>query len=168
MFYVGLFSGLSAGYTERVRETFWDQAGIWTQELDHSDMHVLGIFGCYIKYYLALKFLFVFQIDLTIEWLMVWREKWYIFFFAFPASTDYTALSRSLVFNGATGSQTVLIPIQDDMVVENQFESFFIRLSTSDSAVMLDPVSANVTVEDNDSELSLHAVYKRFAGCKFL
>ena len=34
---------------------------------DHSDMHVLGIFGCYIKYYLALKFLFVFQIDLTIE-----------------------------------------------------------------------------------------------------
>ena len=90
------------------------------------------------------------------------------FFFAFPASTDYTALSRSLVFNGATGSQTVLIPIQDDMVVENQFESFSIRLSTSDSAVMLDPVSANVTVEDNDSELSLHAVYKRFAGCKFL
>ena len=40
------------------------------------------------------------------------------------------------------------------MVVENQFEFFSINLSTSDSAITLDPVSAAVTVEDNDSELS--------------
>ena len=74
--------------------------------------------------------------------------------FIYPASSDYTTLTRALVLNGATGSQTVTIQIRDDMVVENQFEFFSINLSTSDSAVMLDPVSAAVTVEDNDSELS--------------
>ena len=74
--------------------------------------------------------------------------------FIYPASSDYATLTSSLVLNGATNSQTVTIPIQDDMVVENQFEFFSINLSTSDSAVMLDPVSAAVTVEDNDSELS--------------
>lgn len=74
--------------------------------------------------------------------------------FIYPASSDYTTLTRSLVLNGATNSQTVTIQIRDDMVVENQFEFFSINLSTSDSAVMLDPVSAAVTVEDNDSELS--------------
>ena len=74
--------------------------------------------------------------------------------FIYPASSDYTTLTRSLVLNGATRSQTVTIPIRDDMVVENQFELFSINLSTSDFAVMLDPVSATVTVEDNDSELS--------------
>lgn len=74
--------------------------------------------------------------------------------FIYPASSDYTTLTRSLVLNGATNSQTVTIQIRDDMVVENQFEFFSINLSTSDSAIMLDPVSAAVTVEDNDSELS--------------
>ena len=74
--------------------------------------------------------------------------------FIYPASSDYTTLTRSLVLNGATRSQTVTIPIRDDMVVENQFELFSINLSTSDFAVMLDPLSATVTVEDNDSELS--------------
>ena len=74
--------------------------------------------------------------------------------FIYPASSDYTTLTRALVLNGATGSQTVTIQIRDDMVVENQFEFFSINLSTSDSAIMLDPVSAAVTVEDNDSELS--------------
>ena len=74
--------------------------------------------------------------------------------FFYPASSDYTTLTRSLVLNGATNSQTVTIQIRDDMVVENQFEFFSINLSTSDSAIMLDPVSAAVTVEDNDSELS--------------
>ena len=84
--------------------------------------------------------------------------------FIYPASSDYTTLTRSLVLNGATNSQTVTIPIRDDMVVENQFEFFSMNLSTSDSAVMLDPVSAAVTVEDNDSELSpQYAIYTKMS-----
>ena len=80
-------------------------------------------------------------------------------FFFHPALSDFTTQTRSLVFNGTTDSQTVTIPIQDDMVVENQFEFFSINLNTSDSAVMLDPVSATVTVEDNDSEF-IFTAYK--------
>ena len=73
------------------------------------------------------------------------------------ASSDYTALNRSLVFNGAFRSQKVTVSIQDDMIVEDQFEQFFINLRKYDSAVILNgPTTANITIEDDDSELSLH------------
>ena len=74
------------------------------------------------------------------------------------ASSDYTAISRHLVFNGATRSQMVTVSIQDDMAVEDQFEQFFINLRNywNDSAVILNgPTTASVTIEDNDGELSL-------------
>ena len=74
-----------------------------------------------------------------------------------PAPSDYTTLTNSLVFNGATSSQTVTLTIQDDNVVEQQFENFFMNLRTFDSAVILNPATANVTVEDNDSKLVLTA-----------
>ena len=71
------------------------------------------------------------------------------------ASSDYTAISRSLVFNGAVSSQMVTVSIRDDMVVENQFERFFINLRNYESAVILNGSTASVNIEDNDSELSL-------------
>ena len=74
------------------------------------------------------------------------------------ASSDYTAINRSLVFNGATRSQIVTVSIRDDMAVENQFERFFINLSNYwyESAVILSQPTASVTIEDNnDSEFSL-------------
>ena len=49
------------------------------------------------------------------------------------------------------------LTIQDDNVVEQQFENFFMNLRTFDSAVILNPATANVTVEDNDSKLVLTA-----------
>ena len=73
---------------------------------------------------------------------------------------DYGYYSTSrLYFDGATRSRTITFYIQNDMVVENQFELFYIYLwnSYSDSAVMLDPATAIVTIEDDDSELSLHS-----------
>ena len=48
----------------------------------------------------------------------------------------------------------VTVSIRDDMIVENQFERFFINLRRYDSAVILSQPTASVTVEDNDSELS--------------
>ena len=52
----------------------------------------------------------------------------------------------------------VTVSIQDDMIVEDQFERFFINLRNywNDSAVILNgPTTASVTIEDNDGELSL-------------
>ena len=59
---------------------------------------------------------------------------------------DYRALTNSLVFNDATRSQTVTVTIQDDNVVEQQFENFFLDLSSGSST--------NITIEDDDSKLT--------------
>ena len=76
-------------------------------------------------------------------------------------SSDYTAISRHLVFNGAVRSQMVTVSIQDDMIVEDQFERFFINLRNYwyDSAVILSQPTASVTIEDDDSELFLQYTY---------
>ena len=47
--------------------------------------------------------------------------------------------------------------IRNDMVVENQFEFFRIYLRNYDSAVVFDGATASVTIEDDDSELSLQS-----------
>ena len=51
----------------------------------------------------------------------------------------------------------VTVSIRDDMIVENQFERFFINLRNYwyESAVILSQPTASVTTEDDDSELSL-------------
>ena len=55
----------------------------------------------------------------------------------------------------------VTVTIQDDMIVENQFERFFINLRNYwyDSAVILSQPTASVTIEDDDSELFLQYTY---------
>ena len=82
------------------------------------------------------------------------------FLYLFPDLSDYTAINRSLVFNGATRSHMVTVTIRDDMAVEDQFEQFFINLRNYwyESAVILDGSTASVTIEDNDSELSLQYI----------
>ena len=91
------------------------------------------------------------------------------FLYLSPDLSDYTAINRSLVFNGATRYQMVTVSIRDDMVVEDQFERFFINLNNYwyESAVILDGSTASVTIEDNDSELSLQ--YKLHVyTCQFI
>ena len=46
------------------------------------------------------------------------------------------------------------VTIQDDNVVERQFEHFLMSLCAFDPAVILIPVTANVTIEDDDSKLA--------------
>ena len=55
--------------------------------------------------------------------------------------------------NGSTESQTVMILITDDTVVEGA-ESFTVSLTTSENNVTIDPSSAvaTVNIEDNSSE----------------
>ena len=48
------------------------------------------------------------------------------------------------------------VTIEDDMVVEQQFENFFMSLRTRyyDPAVILRPRTTTITIEDNDSKLT--------------
>ena len=47
------------------------------------------------------------------------------------------------------------VTIQDDMVVEQQFENDFVSLRTHyyDPAVILSPGTTTITIEDDDSKL---------------
>ena len=66
-----------------------------------------------------------------------------------PASSDYTTVSVDLTFNSGTTTQTVMIPIIGDNMVENT-ESFTVSLTSADSAVILNPSTTTVTVQDDD------------------
>ena len=68
------------------------------------------------------------------------------------AGMDYTAVSRNLTFNAVISTQMVTIPILDDIIVERS-EMFTLALTSTDHAVILDPSSSSVTIEDVDGEL---------------
>ena len=83
-------------------------------------------------------------------------DHFWCFMYISPDLSDYRAIDRSLIFNSATRSQMVTVYIQDDMLVENQSEEFFIKLRVDDSAVILNRQTTRVTIKDNDSELSMN------------
>ena len=66
-----------------------------------------------------------------------------------PAPSDYTTVSMDLTFNSGTTTQTMMIPIIGDNVVEST-ESFTVSLTSADSAVTLSPSTTTVTIEDDD------------------
>ena len=68
---------------------------------------------------------------------------------------DYVVTSSDLTFNGATSSQTVTIPILEDNIVEGS-ETVIVTLTSADPAVILNPPSASVTIEDDDSKRWLY------------
>ena len=74
--------------------------------------------------------------------------------FLSPAPIDYTAITNmQLTFNVSMMSQTVMITIADSAVLEGP-ETFSVTLETSDTAVMLNPMTVAVIIqEDNDSKI---------------
>ena len=68
-----------------------------------------------------------------------------------PASSDYTTVSMDLTFNSGATTQTVMIPIIGDNVVEST-ESFTVSLTSADSAVTLNPLATTVTIQNDDSK----------------
>ena len=68
------------------------------------------------------------------------------------AGTDYTSLSRNLTFNVTVTTQMVEVPIIDDHIVENS-EVINLILVSTDSAVILNPSTSTITIEDVDSKL---------------
>ena len=73
---------------------------------------------------------------------------------------DYTPVSRSLTFNAAVTHQMVKVPILDDHIVEHS-EVINLTLVSTDSAVILNPSTNTITIEDRDSELLYvdHSIY---------
>ena len=64
---------------------------------------------------------------------------------------DYTYVSRSLTFNDAVTTQMVEVPIIDDHIVE-QSEIINLTLVSTDSAVILNPSTSTITIQDVDSK----------------
>ena len=63
----------------------------------------------------------------------------------------YTPLSTSVTFNASTPTQTVNIPILDNEIVAGS-TMFSVSLTSADPAAILNPASADITIEDDDSE----------------
>ena len=61
-------------------------------------------------------------------------------------------MSRSLTFNAAVTSQMVEVRIIDDYIVEHS-EIINLTLVSADSAVILNPSTSTITIEDVNSKL---------------
>ena len=68
------------------------------------------------------------------------------------AGTDYTDTTVTLIFGATISTQMVTVSILDDGVVEDT-EFINLALTSVDSAVMLNPATARIDIEDVDSEL---------------
>jgi len=67
------------------------------------------------------------------------------------APMDYTATTMTVVFSPEESVKTVLVPIEDDDVLEG-LEMFSAILMTSDTRVQLFNSSSSVSITDNDGE----------------
>ena len=60
-------------------------------------------------------------------------------------------MSTNITFNASTPTQTVNIPILDNEIVAGS-TMFSVSLTSADPAAILNPASADITIEDEDSE----------------
>ena len=77
-----------------------------------------------------------------------------------PAGTDYTDTTVTLTFDAIISTQMVTVSIIDDNVVEDT-EFINLALTSVDNAVMLNPATNRIYIEDVDSELTnwkLHVI----------
>ena len=72
-------------------------------------------------------------------------------FFFYEDISDFSPLTVVLTFQPGTNGQCTSIAIVNDSILEND-EDLLVELTTSDEAVALNPSSATITIEDNDSK----------------
>lgn len=66
---------------------------------------------------------------------------------------DFSKTSLDLTYSPSSPTQTVMVSILNDAVPEDMFEYFSLILMSTDPAVSLDPLIANITIaDDNDSK----------------
>ena len=76
------------------------------------------------------------------------------------AGMDFLNTSLDLVFSPSSTTQTVMVPIFNDVVPEDVLEYFSLVLMSTDPAVSLNPKIANITiVDDSDSKLPSACIY---------
>ena len=76
----------------------------------------------------------------------------FTYIFLYAAGMDYTPVSRNLTFNAAVTSQVIEVTTIDDHVVEHS-EIINLTLTSTDPAVILNPSTSTITIEDVDSKL---------------
>ena len=69
----------------------------------------------------------------------------------YAAGMDYIPVSRSLIFNADLTIQVVEVPIIADHIVEHS-EIINLTLVSTDSAVILNPSTSTIIIEDTDSK----------------
>ena len=67
------------------------------------------------------------------------------------AGEEFTAVSTNVTFDASTSTQTVNISILDNEIVTGS-TVFSVSLTSADPAAILNPASADITIEDDDSE----------------
>jgi len=88
---------------------------------------------------------------------------------------DYIFVSTNLTFDAAVTTQMVAIPIIDDQIIENS-EIINLTLVSTDSAVILNPSTSTITIEDEDSKLlyvdyntqSISTYFSHFSGYNWI
>ena len=70
----------------------------------------------------------------------------------YAAGMDYATVSRCLKFNTAVTTQAVEVHIIEDHIVEHS-EIINLTLTSTDPAVILNPSTSTITIEDVDSKL---------------
>ena len=71
--------------------------------------------------------------------------------FLYAAGIDYTSISQNLTFNADSTIYVIEVPIIDDHTVEHS-EIINLTLVSTDSAVILDPSTSTITIEDVESK----------------
>ena len=75
---------------------------------------------------------------------------------------DFQDASIDLTFNSSSSTQTVMVSILNDAVVEDTLEYFSLILTSTDSALTLHPMSANITIRDDiDSKYHTSDLYSK-------
>ena len=69
------------------------------------------------------------------------------------AGLDYVSVETDITFESGTVSETVIIPILDDVVQEDK-EMLIVTVSTSQPNVRIGKATATITILDNDGEFS--------------
>ena len=65
------------------------------------------------------------------------------------AGMDFLNTSLDLTFSPSSTTQTVMVPILNDAVTEDMLEHFSLVLMSTDPAVALNPIIANITIVDD-------------------
>ena len=65
------------------------------------------------------------------------------------AGMDFSITSLDLTFSPSSLTQTVMVSILNDGVLENMLEYFSLVLMSTDPAVFLNPKIANITIVDD-------------------